>query len=109
MYNCYTHGWTHLQKPCPSCFIYTSTDTTSFYNHQALVGVELNRYNDLRRLAEHYEFLLRAAECLYGADKTLEAGLDPMFYHTLTYEGDLELIEKTKQAKRAYEKYIKGY
>jgi hypothetical protein len=43
------------------------------------------------------------AEYLYKPDKPLTKGLDPTFYFTLTYEGDLELIEKTRKARAVLE------
>jgi predicted acyl esterase len=53
------------------------------------------------RLMEALEFTLKAAEYVYQPDKPVHKGLDPTFYHTLTYEGDMELIEKTKKAREA--------
>ena len=47
---------------------------------------------------QHGAFLLNAAQDLYRPDRPLHRGLDPTFYHTLTCEGDLELINKTKDA-----------
>jgi len=58
----------------------------------------------LRVAVEALEFSLHAAEYLYEVDKPLENGMAPMFYHTLTYEGDLEMINKTKKASEALEK-----
>jgi hypothetical protein len=54
-------------------------------------------------LREALAFTLKAAEQLYRPDKPLTPGLDPTFYHTLTYEGDLELIANTKKARAALE------
>lgn len=51
------------------------------------------------RLREALSFTLNAAEILYKPDEPLTKNLSPLFYHTLTYEGDLELIEKTKIAR----------
>lgn len=53
------------------------------------------------RLREALEFTLHAAEYIYQPDKPLHKNLDPTFYHTLTWEGDFELIEKTKKAREA--------
>lgn len=106
MYNCYTHGWSHLLNPCPMCFQTTTSSGTTHHLNQALVGVDATHYNNLKLLAEHYEFLLTAAENLHKPNEPIIQGLAPMFYHTLTYEGDLELIEKTKQARKAYEKWL---
>jgi hypothetical protein len=53
------------------------------------------------RLREALEFTLHAAEQLYRPERPLYKNLDPTFYHTLTWEGDLELIEKTKKAREA--------
>ena len=55
------------------------------------------------RLREALRFTLNAAENLYKPDAPLSRGLDPTFYHTLSYEGDLKLIEKTKRARAALE------
>jgi hypothetical protein len=52
-------------------------------------------------LIRHYKFLLNAAENLYRPDRPVHKGLDPTFYHTLTYEGDTELINKTIAAREA--------
>ena len=53
------------------------------------------------RLRYALEFTLQAAEQLYRPDRPLYNNLDPTFYHTLTWEGDFELIEKTKKAREA--------
>jgi hypothetical protein len=63
------------------------------------------------RLVDSYKFLLNAAVYVYAPDKPLHRGLDPTFYHTLSYEGDEELINKTNEARKAlaaYEQAIKG-
>lgn len=60
------------------------------------------------RLREALEFTLQAAERLYKPEKPLWKNLDPTFYHTLTWEGDLELIEKTKKAREALNDLRKG-
>jgi hypothetical protein len=65
----------------------------------------------LVKLHEAMEFSVNAAENLYKPDKPLEKDLGPMFYFTLTYEGDLELIEKTKRARASlssFEKFLEG-
>lgn len=54
-----------------------------------------------KRLREHLKFTVNAAENLYRPDKPLVDGLDPTFYFTLTYKGDLELIKKTEAARAA--------
>ena len=56
-----------------------------------------------KELLKHYEFLLHCTESLVQPDKPLQEMLCPMFYHTLTYEGDLELINQTKEARRFLE------
>lgn len=61
-----------------------------------------------RRLREHLHFTVNAAENLYQPDKPLHKGLCPTFYHTLTYEGDLELIAKTKAAREALKATSEG-
>lgn len=112
MYNCYTHGWSHPHNPCTSCFRITSSDTskpciTEVVKNIAPSSTEFRQevYN-VQLLAEHYEFLLNAAEDLYKPNDPITPGLSPPFYYTLSYEGDLELIEKTKQARKAYEKWL---
>ena len=52
------------------------------------------------KLREYLEFTTHAAEYLYKPDVKLNKGMTPMFYFTLTYEGDLELMEKTKRARQ---------
>jgi hypothetical protein len=46
-------------------------------------------------------FTLGCAENLLRPDKPVHKGLDPTFYQTLTYEGDIELIEQCKAARLA--------
>lgn len=50
------------------------------------------------------DFTLKAAEHLYKPDLPLVPNLAPMFYHTLSYEGDLELIAKVKKARSILDK-----
>lgn len=73
--------------------------THSCYDECTNPGCSLRREN--ARLREALEFCLSAAESMY--DKPVTEGLDPTFYHSLSYEGDLELKEKTKQARSALE------
>lgn len=56
------------------------------------------RQDEIDQLKQALEFTTKAAVHLYQPNSTLEKELPPWFYHTLTYEGDLELIEKTKLA-----------
>lgn len=49
------------------------------------------------------KFTLNSPENLYRPDKTLHEGLCPTFYHTLTYAGDMELIERTKKSRETLE------
>lgn len=60
--------------------------------------VELKAEN--KKLREALELTIKTAEYVYQPNKPLEKGLPPFHYHTLTYEGDLELIEKTKDARK---------
>ena len=57
-----------------------------------------------KEVLDALEFGLQTAENLYQPDKPLTKGLGDWFYHTLTYEGDLELIEKTKEMRRIFDK-----
>jgi TolA-binding protein len=50
------------------------------------------------KLRQALKFTTKAAIHLFKPDQPLEKGLPPFFYHTTTYEGDLELIENTKLA-----------
>jgi len=58
----------------------------------------MNLQIEVDKLRQALKFTTKAAVHLFQPDKPLEKGLAPFFYHTLTYEGDLELIEKTKLA-----------
>jgi DNA-binding XRE family transcriptional regulator len=60
--------------------------------------VELEAEN--KKLREALELTIKTAEYVYQPNKPLEKGLPPFYYHTLTYEGDLELIEKTIAARK---------
>lgn len=57
-----------------------------------------HRQSEIDKLRQALEFTTKAAVHLFKPDKPLEKGLPPFFYHTTTYEGDLELIENTKLA-----------
>jgi len=59
------------------------------------------------KLVEHFQFILGCAYNLLQPDKPVHKGLDPTFYHTLTYEGDVELLEKYQAAKLALAEYRK--
>ena len=52
------------------------------------------------KLIESLKFTISAAEYLFKPDVNLEKGMNPTSYFTLSYEGDLELIEKTKRARQ---------
>lgn len=58
----------------------------------------MNLQLENEELRQALKFTTKAAVHLFQPDKPLEKGLPPFFYHTTTYEGDLELIEKTKHA-----------
>lgn len=60
--------------------------------------VELQAEN--KKLRDALEFTLKAAEQMFRPDKELLQGLCPTMYHTLSYSGDLELIMKTKDARK---------
>jgi len=53
-----------------------------------------------KKLREALKFTLKAAEQMFRPDKELLQGLCPTLYHTLSYSGDLELIMKTKDARK---------
>lgn len=79
------------------------------FEHINIINFNLmiNDINKLReenkKLKEALEFTTWAAEYLFKPNRPLPNDLVPTFYHTLTYEGDLELINKTKQAKKILE------
>jgi hypothetical protein len=52
------------------------------------------------KLKKALQFTILAAEQQYQPNRPLEKGLCPTFYFTLSYEGDLELIEETKRARQ---------
>lgn len=52
------------------------------------------------KLRECLKFTTSAAEYLFKPDEKLAEGLFPTSYFTLSYEGDLEIIEKTKRARQ---------
>lgn len=64
-------------------------------------------FDDLKeenaKLREALEFTISAADYLYKTESPVPRGLAPMFYHSLSYEGDVELVEKTKKARAALE------
>lgn len=59
-----------------------------------------HRQSEIDKLCEALKLTIKTAEYVYQPNKPLEKGLPPFHYHTLTYEGDLELIEKTKAARK---------
>ena len=58
---------------------------------------------EIERLRGALEFTLGCTRNLLGnpEEKGLTAGMSPMFYHTLSYEGDMELRNKYFEAKAA--------
>lgn len=72
-------------------------------------GLELSMISDMEYLIEVLEFTTNATEQLYNPNKQLVDSLDPSFYHTLTYDGDVELIEKTENARNLLETLKKKY
>lgn len=58
---------------------------------------------EIERLRGALEFTLGCTKNLLGnpEEKGLTAGMSPMFYHTLSYEGDMELRNKYFKAKQA--------
>ena len=92
-------------KPGEFYDIISETDTIeggikviAFDDHKQIVDCLEKR---VKKLREALEFTVKAAEYLYKPDTPLHKDLCPMFYHTLTYEGDLVLIDKTVKARQA--------
>jgi hypothetical protein len=68
-------------------------------NHDQVSGIDKLQAEN-KKLREALEFTLKAAEQMFRPDKELLQGLCPTMYHTLSYSGDLELIMKTKDARK---------
>ena len=63
---------------------------------------EVNRLQtENKKLREALEFTLYCAEYLIRPEKELSHELPPTSYLTLSYEGDLDLINKCKKARKA--------
>jgi hypothetical protein len=69
-----------------------------------MAGIEAERKRS-HGLVEALEFTVTAAEHLYGDEGCVPCGAPEMFYHTLSYDGDVELCRKTKAAREALAKY----
>lgn len=57
---------------------------------------------------EALKFTVNAAAYLYRPKEKLRDDLNPTFYHTLCYEGDLELKKKCIEARETLDKLTKG-
>jgi hypothetical protein len=78
-----------------------------FFSHEEL-ALEFDKLQaENKKLRDALEFTLKAAEQMFRPDKELLQGLCPTMYHTLSYSGDLELIMKTKDARKLLDS-IKG-
>ena len=58
----------------------------------------MNDQKLIKDLIEALKFTLAAAEYVY--DRELVDGLSPFFYHTLSYEGDKELKNRTIEIRK---------
>jgi hypothetical protein len=58
---------------------------------------------------EDYKFLVNVASNLLRPDKPVHKHLDPTFYHTLTYEGDMALIEQLENIINKYKLQAQDY
>lgn len=47
-----------------------------------------------KEVEEAINFMLSLSKTYLRPDKTIHKNLDPTFYHTLTYEGDIKLINQ---------------
>lgn len=65
---------------------------------EMLISIVDKLKDEIDKLRQALKFTTKAAVHLFKPDKPLEKGLAPFFYHTTTYDGDLELIENTKLA-----------
>ena len=60
----------------------------------------MNLHIEVDQLVEALKFTIKAAEYLFKPHEKLSNGMFPSNYFTLSYEGDLELIKKTKAARQ---------
>lgn len=56
-------------------------------------------------LKDAINFMINLSVTLLHPDKPLHKGLDPTFYHTLSYEGDKKLIEQFNKYNDILRKY----
>lgn len=47
MFNCYLHGWSHIEKECPKCFPEYIVTTASTIVLEHLIGVKKSHYDKL--------------------------------------------------------------
>ncbi len=57
------------------------------------------------QLKDAIEFMTEMTRYLLKPDRPIYKDLDPTFYHTLSYEGEIKLINQFKE----HEKIIKDY
>lgn len=77
---------------------YLEETIDSFMDEPDIVIKKLKAENE--KLKKALRFTVLAAEQQYQPSRPLQEGLCPTFYFTLSYEGDLELIEETKRARQ---------
>ncbi len=66
--------------------------------------VPLSDYDDLKKQLEDAVKFLKIT-ISFAPKGEIEKGLPPMFYHTLSYEGELELDSKINKAREFLKKY----
>jgi hypothetical protein len=59
-------------------------------------------------LIENYKWLLGVMRNYLKPDAPLEKGMAPMFYHTLTFEGDQKILDDAQKAIQALAQYEGG-
>lgn len=52
------------------------------------------------------DFMLALSRQLLNPSRPVHKNLDPTFYHTLTYEGDVELIKTFNEYEELLKKYM---
>lgn len=99
------------EKECFLRYEYLISLTNTNLHHEFedlsdnLVSLIEKKNRQINELTKALSFTLLAAEHLYKPDEPLPEGLPAIYYHTLSYEGDLELNEKTKQARKLLNLY----
>lgn len=75
MFNCYNHGWSHIERECPKCFPahITTTTSTTFILPDAIVGINKSELDRLKAENARYRNLLKElATDIQGLQEVLD-------------------------------------